>query len=850
MQLLLIIGLTMIVEQAAPPVEKWSLVRIWDPEGLFSLDVVRAKPGYFVDAVVNHWEFSRVMAEGFRMDVLIEDLEGYSTEKMRGKQNFGNYYTFSEAMAILDSIHQRHPSITTPRFILPNDTDSTTWDGNHVYAMKISDNPGLDEPEPEVLYTGAHHAREPITVNIMVEWIRWLTDNYGTDPCATYIVNNREIWVIPVVNPDGYLHNESVAPGGGGMWRKNRRDMGGGIFGVDPNRNYPYKWGYDDGGSSPDSTHQTYRGPSPGSEPEVQSVMNLVKSREFVLAQNYHSFGNMLLYPFGYADIFTPDSLIYKSVARDMVVENDYVYGTPWEILYNANGTHDDWMYGDPSTGKIFAFTPEVGEWFWQEAEIENQIAETRWMNIYTAKAAGVYLVYKENHIVDSGGDGIAHPGDTVNLILSIKNISPKEIALGVTGRLSTQDPYIQFSSVTSDFGNIPEAAIKDNSFNPYSFYVESSCPQGRRVEFVSVLTTGTETWVDSFWLTIGDLRDTLFFDDFETGVAQWTWDSPWDLTTESSNSPTHSATDSPYGNYQNNRDVSLTMTADIDISSVANPILTFWHRHKIEEGWDYGRLEISTDGGNSWNSIRSWTGDLTSWAEQNFSLDSYGQVRFRFRLQTDGSITDDGWYIDDVSIRGNIITNYPPAAPVISSPAPGDSVTAPPTLIVTNATDPDGDSLTYGFRVFADSLLTDLVTGVDGIPEDSITTGWTVHQPLEAGKRYYWKAFAEDTLQRGLYSGLGWFVVKEVGIDEEIVVFPDISIIGQNPQRGSIVMRYIIPHPMELKIYDISGRLHHSVKHTSPGEYTLRWEGPGGIYFSVLTGGGFREMRKFILLK
>jgi murein tripeptide amidase MpaA len=185
-----------------------------------------------------------------------------------------------------------HPSITSAKFSI-----GTSIEGRDLWAIKVSDNPGTDEVEPEVFYTGIHHAREPISAEVLLHTIDHLTDNYGSDPTVTDIMDGRELWFLPVMNPDGYVYNETTDPEDGGMWRKNRRNNGNGTYGVDPNRNYGYNWGYDDVGSSPFTFHEGYRGTGPFSEPENQAVRDFTEGREFAIAMNYHSYGNLLLYP-------------------------------------------------------------------------------------------------------------------------------------------------------------------------------------------------------------------------------------------------------------------------------------------------------------------------------------------------------------------------------------------------------------------------------------------------------------------------------------------------------------------------------------------------------------------------
>ena len=185
-------------------------------------------------------------------------------------------YTYSEMITHLDTIHSLYPGITTAKFSI-----GTSIEGRTIWAMKVSDNPGTDENEPEVGFDGLTHAREPITVNVLIETIYELCENYGTDPELTFLVDNREIFFIPVLNPDGYVYNEQTYPGGGGMWRKNRHAPVGGCYGVDLNRNYPYQWG--GSGSSPDPCDETYRGATrPAPSPRSRRCMNFVNDREFV----------------------------------------------------------------------------------------------------------------------------------------------------------------------------------------------------------------------------------------------------------------------------------------------------------------------------------------------------------------------------------------------------------------------------------------------------------------------------------------------------------------------------------------------------------------------------------------
>ena len=144
--------------------------------------------------------------------------------------------------------------------------------------------------------------------------------------------------------------------------------------------------------------------------------------------------------------------------------------------------------------------------------------------------------------------------------------------------------------------------------------------------------------------------------DNVESGAGNWDLDSPWGPTSAHSHSPTTSVTDSPGGSYANNVDVS--MTTGIDLSPAVRPVLTFWEKHQIGAG-DFGYVEVSVDNGVSWDRVHQASGSQASWAMVSIDLSAYAgkpQVRIRFRLVADGSLVDDGMYIDDVEVAEEVV--------------------------------------------------------------------------------------------------------------------------------------------------------------------------------------------------
>jgi hypothetical protein len=315
-------------------------------------DIAHFAQGY-VEIIADDADLQSLKDLGMNPDVIHEDLVGFYQSRMPLGATMGGFRTLSECLALMDSLHTLYPAITTAR-----DSVGHSYQGRGIWAMKISDNPGTDEDEPEFFINSLIHAREPMGMEATVRFMKYLCENYNTDPVVADLVNNREFYFIPVVNPDGYEYNRTTYPGGGGMWRKNRHGNG-----IDLNRNWGYMWGYDDIGSSPNSGDETYRGASAFSEPETQALRQYVDSHHFSIGMNFHTYGGYFLYSWCYSDIYTPDNELFMEIGDSCVAANGYSRGTAWEILYNTNGDANDWMYGENTEKPSFlGFTYEVGD--------------------------------------------------------------------------------------------------------------------------------------------------------------------------------------------------------------------------------------------------------------------------------------------------------------------------------------------------------------------------------------------------------------------------------------------------------------------------------------------------------
>ncbi len=313
-----------------------------------------------------------------KFQFLIEDLEknnpAFNNEinKKNGKGlktaatpvnfNLGSYagfFTFQEMENILNDMRAKFPNLISAKSSI-----GTTVEGRFVFMVKISDNPDIDEAEPELFLNAVHHAREPISMSQLIYYMWHLLENYATDPEVKTLVNSTELFIVPCVNPDGYIFNQVTTPNGGGMWRKNRKNNGNGTIGVDLNRNYGFKWGFDNTGSSSTTSSDAYRGPSAFSEPETQIVRNFCNTHNFVASMDFHSSGNFCIYPYGYQTTnINPELSLFQQMGAYLTAENGFKYGNaPQTVTYTANGTGDDWKYGEQTTkNKIYSFTPEIG---------------------------------------------------------------------------------------------------------------------------------------------------------------------------------------------------------------------------------------------------------------------------------------------------------------------------------------------------------------------------------------------------------------------------------------------------------------------------------------------------------
>ncbi len=643
-------------------------------KGIAVDDAFPLKDGVFI-AELSDSELKKMEDLGIRFKILIDDMASFYVKRSETQmdikslqspgdypvpENFelgsmGGFCTNDEMIDHLDNMFSLYPNLITQKAVA-----GTTIEGREIYWVKISDNPDVNEDEPEVLYDGMHHAREPIGMQLLLYYMYYLLENYDTDEEVQYLVNNREMYFIPIINVDGYEYNRSTNPSGGGMWRKTRRDNGNGSYGVDPNRNYDYKWGYDNSGSSSDPWDETYRGPYAFSEQCMQTMRDFCFDNDFKIAMNYHSYSNLLLYPWGYTEDPCPDDEIFFAWSQLMTQDNGYTYGAGSTTIYPTNGGSDDWMYGEQEEKDlIFAYTPEVGnsnDGFWpSQSRIIPLCQENMLANFLAAHFAGDYA-----SVEDLSPLTIENINGNIDFMLKRLGLSDTSV---FTVSLTAVSPEIASVGAHVEFSGL---SLLEEDNGSIAYELEAGIENGTELKFILAIDNGAFVNSDTLIKVFGQ-QQIVFEDDCNT-MQKWSSNN-WNITSTAYHSSPSSITDSPGGNYSSNTYSSVTLDEEIDLSNAVFAVLNFWAKWDIEAGWDYVQVKASRNNGGSWiplsgnytktgNSNQAqgeplYDGVQESWAEEEINLQEFlgDEIILRFTIVTDGYVNEDGFYFDDVTV-------------------------------------------------------------------------------------------------------------------------------------------------------------------------------------------------------
>jgi hypothetical protein len=439
-------------------------------------------------------EMAAIRATGVKLEVTWPDIR----DKFRvmtgcdpddgSFRDFGYFFNYWEMRDTILRLAARYPEIVRI------DSSMRSFRQHPLYTLKISDHPGSAENEPQVLLTGAVHAREPMPAHECVAFASLLCRNYDNDSLGTWLVNNREIYITPVANPDGYIYN-SDSGGSSANWRRNRNNTSPRTGpGVDLNRNWGYKWAYNNSGSSPDPANETYRGPARFSEPETEALRAFQAAHWFRAEIDFHSYGRSNTYPWGYAAVTPPDESVLVEMSDTLTANNGY----PSSQSAGPNGVSFDWEYSDTLCGGIpkfvsYAFNTELGITdFWYGAAnppyVDSEVARSIPNCYYLARVAGVWLQpagLVVNDTLTGNGNGELNPGETAGLWFKLKNraIHPLDTALNVTATLTSSDTLVTVLTQSVMFPNLPRRSQTDNRAEQFQVQASPEILPGAAVD-------------------------------------------------------------------------------------------------------------------------------------------------------------------------------------------------------------------------------------------------------------------------------------------------------------------------------------------------------------------------------
>ena len=638
------------------------------------IDHVHMNDDNSIKFAISETDLQKIQTHNIPYTIIHENLEEFYASRLTNDfesrdfelGSMGGYYTLDEIVQNLDELYQDYPNLVAEKISI-----GQSLEGRDIWALKMSDNPNIDEEEAEVLYTGLHHAREPMSYMNLFYYMNWLVENYETDQMAKDILDNRELWFVPAINPDGLIYNQQIAPNGGGMQRKNGRETcNGGVDGVDLNRNYSFMWGLDNQGSSPDGCDETYRGNGPFSEPETAAIEAFIEAHDFPVAFNYHSYSNLLLHPFGYTEpnpMDEEDIQTFTEIGEELVSVNGYLLGTGVDILYAVNGEACDWMYGEHG---IFAYTPEVGssqDGFWPATNrIIPLCEENLYANQYLALVAGsnyssdislqnetfvqgqsypLNISVKNTGLSDSSGDVQIDVISSENLLFELSEINIGDLDAGENIDLGN----ITFFEVSQ---SAPEGTVEEIIVNVYDGYNVISSNSISILIGEPEVILNEEFELPSSWV-VGSADDDATAGIWERAIPNPTYDDNGEIIqpdfdhTENGQfcfitGNSVSQNDSEFGFDDVDGGKTTLVSPQFDLSEYSTAAISYWRWYSnsaaggANPGNDIWRVDGSNDGGNSWTNLELTSQDSNEWTKHQFILNDEtisltNQMKFRF---------------------------------------------------------------------------------------------------------------------------------------------------------------------------------------------------------------------------
>ena len=448
--------------------------------------------GTYLVLVTDAEQLSRIRDCGLKtavtwanLDEKFKLLTGVDPRDLGALQDFGYYYTYWEMQDSVTAFAARYPEICS-LFVI-----GTTSQNRDILCLKVSDNAWEEEDEPACYFSGATHGDEPMGTSIVMAFLQQILSGYGTDPLSTWLVDNREIYTVPILNPDCSIFC-SDSGGAGVYWRKNRRVVVPPNIGVDPSRNHGFKWGYDNVGSSPNPAAHAYRGPSPWSDAEATAARDLEAAHRFRTEQDFHCYGGFNTYPWCYFYDSPPEQALLQEVVDTFQVYNGYhdtLTGQASHVLYLANGTQPDWAFAD-TAGKFltYSFVIEADTWFyacWNDSALMRKEVDGNVPTFfYLARIAGVYfdpVSVAVNDTVLGNATKRLDPGETASLWFTIRNraIHPLDSAYSISAKLVLLDTLVMVLDSVKSFPDVQRRSDVDNQADQFLVRASDSAQPG-----------------------------------------------------------------------------------------------------------------------------------------------------------------------------------------------------------------------------------------------------------------------------------------------------------------------------------------------------------------------------------
>lgn len=629
-----------------------------------SIDKVNRHTGNITVCLRDEAEYELLLDNGFNPQRLPSAYELFLEANAQEPPSRYAYYTVDEYNAFMQTTAATYPNLCQLYEF------GRSVQNRPLYALKISDNVTLDENEPEIKLIGSIHGDEPVGYDMLIRLIKLFTESYGTDPRITNIVNNTELWITPLMNPDGYANHTRYNAAG-----------------VDLNRNFPMPTGVQNPDGNPTA-------------PENQAMMDYSNQHNFILGINFHGGALVINYPWDYTSVLAPDNALLIDLSLTYSMHNNPMYnstefaqgitnGAAW---YSITGSMQDWNYAYTSNIEL---TAEIGNSKWPAAStldsywdqnresilsfieyaqrgIKGTVQSTAGLGL----EAEIIIAGEGRNIYSSGGIGDYHrvilPGN-YQITASASGYIPEsaEVVVPPSGHV-VQDftlqtaEYTDLQGIIRDQDGYPVASASlalngewmlesaaDGSFVQENIY-EGNYRLSAQTDASGLHSSELKLRKSALGSPIAvPLLPPLFSDNFSVSMDQWYVSGNWNRVSDDVFGWV--LTDSPSGNYSNSSNTYARLNQPLDLSGITKPVLSFYAKWALEDGYDFAYVEASTNG-STWTILDSFTGNSMLWSSLlQYDLSAYagGNLHLRFRLRSDRSVNADGIYIAQVKISG-----------------------------------------------------------------------------------------------------------------------------------------------------------------------------------------------------